>query len=100
MAARDRLATSVVGAVELVRAARRLGAEPERVLETVVLIELTDHVREVAGQLEPPTLRSLDAIHLASALSLGDDLEALATYDERLANAAEQVGVLVLGPTP
>ncbi len=48
------------------------------------------------GWLAP--LRSLDAIHLAAALDLGDDLEGLVTYDERLANAAMVNGVAVVAP--
>jgi hypothetical protein len=44
-------------------------------------------------------LRTLDAIHVAAALDLGDDLEGMVTYDERLAQAAEQNGIRVTAPT-
>jgi predicted nucleic acid-binding protein len=55
-------------------------------------------VFEGAGRLEPSGLRSLDAIHLAAALDLGDDLEGLVTYDDRLAEAAVSNGVAVVAP--
>jgi len=55
--------------------------------------------REAAGTLVPPDLRSLDAIHVAAALSLGDDLGDLVTYDARMVNAAEAQGVNVVSPT-
>ncbi|HEY2548965.1 MAG TPA: hypothetical protein VGI64_00155 [Streptosporangiaceae bacterium] len=47
------------------------------------------------GRLGPAVLRSLDAIHLAAALDLGDDLEALITYDDQLAEAAQFNGIRV-----
>jgi predicted nucleic acid-binding protein len=50
------------------------------------------------GLTGPPRLRSLDAIHLASALAIGDYPEAFVTYDERLADAARAVGLKVLTP--
>ena len=43
-------------------------------------------------------MRTLDAIHLATALSLGDDLEALVTYEVRLAEAAGDAGLAALSP--
>ncbi|MFT5202590.1 MAG: prevent-host-death family protein [Candidatus Aldehydirespiratoraceae bacterium] len=48
--------------------------------------------------LDPSVLRSLDALHLATALDLGDDPEGLVTYDDRLADAAEANGVAVVSP--
>jgi predicted nucleic acid-binding protein len=87
---------------ELIRAVRR--SVPERllqaraVLDSLTLIEVTPAVFEQAGRLDPPSLRSLDAIHLAAALDLGDDLESLVTYDERLAEAAGVHGIPVTAP--
>ncbi|MCP4964600.1 MAG: type II toxin-antitoxin system VapC family toxin [bacterium] len=87
---------------ELVRAVRRV--VPDRVLrarevlDAVTLVHVTPAVFEDAGRLEPSGLRSLDAIHLAAALELGDDLEGLITYDDRLAEAAVSNGVAVLAP--
>lgn len=59
----------------------------------------TELVRAVRRAHPDPTgLRSLDAIHLAAALDLGDDLAALVTYDECLAQAATAAGITVLTP--
>ena len=57
-----------------------------------------DDVRRLAATVGSPSLRSLDAIHLATALSLGDDLGAFCCYDRRLASEAEAVGLAVLAP--
>jgi predicted nucleic acid-binding protein len=46
----------------------------------------------------PPTLRALDAIHLASALTLGEDLAAVVTYDTRMFDAAERAQMPTLQP--
>lgn len=87
---------------ELVRTVRRVA--PDRavraraVLDAVTLLEVTTTLFEEAGRLDPALLRSLDAIHLAAALALGDDLEGLVTYDERLAAAARANGVAVVAP--
>ncbi len=87
---------------ELMRAVRHV--VPDRallareVLEAVTLIEVTAAVFAQAGRLDPASLRSLDAIHLAVALDLGDDLEGLVTYDERLAEAAAANGAAVVSP--
>lgn len=87
---------------ELMRAVRR--AMPDRVLQArgvldaVTLLHVTPAVFEDAGRLDPSGLRSLDAIHLAAALDLGDDLDGLITYDDRLADAAVSHGIAVLAP--
>ena len=67
-------------------------------MNPLTLIEVTPAVFEQAGRLDPPTLRSLDAIHLAAALDLGDDLDGLVTYDDRLAEAATLNGIAVTTP--
>ena len=87
---------------ELLRAVRR--AAPDRimqaraVLDSITLTELTAPMFEEAGRLDPTTLRTRDALHLAAALDLGDDLEALVTYDDRLAEAAALNAVPVTAP--
>ena len=87
---------------ELLRAVRR--AAPERtlrarsVLDSVTILAVTTEVFEHAGRLELRTLRTLDAIHLAAALMLGDELEGMVTYDDRLAGASEANGVLTVAP--
>ena len=84
------------------RAVRRIvpdrALQARAVLDSVTLLKVDSSVFEGAGRLDPSVLRSLDAIHLASALDLGDDLEGLVTYDDRLAGAAEANGVAVISP--
>jgi len=104
----DRL-SSVVTAVELRRAARRVAAgvseviarelerETEVLLRGVQLLTLDEQIAQQAATLEPPTLRSIDAIHLATALSV-DDLSHFVTYDARLAEAAARAGLVVAMP--
>lgn len=87
---------------ELQRAVRR--AVPDRallaqqVLDSLTLIGVRASLFSQAGRLGPPGLRSLDAIHLAVALDLGDDLDAMVTYDARLSEAAAANGVAVVAP--
>jgi predicted nucleic acid-binding protein len=88
--------------VELVLAVRRRKpSEVEaarRVLATGELVEIGAAVRRAAGELDG--LRSLDAIHLATALSLGDHVGAFFTYDQRLIAAARAHGLPVSVPQP
>ena len=96
--------TNVLARIEVARAVRRVGdtlplrRKVERVLDSLALLELDDVVVATACQLNPVVLRSLDAIHLASALSLGPKLGAFIVYDKRLAEAAHQAGLPVLAP--
>ena len=98
---RDVVACDLVR-TELMRAVRRVVPDrallARKVLDSVTLVEVTTAVFEEAGRLDPAALRSLDAIHLAAALDLGDDLEGVVTYDERLAEAAMSNGVAVVAP--
>ena len=80
------------------RAAPELAPNARRVLEAITLTQVTTAVFEQAGRIEPDTLRSLDAIHLAAALDLGDDLHGLVTYDQVLADAASSCGISVIAP--
>ena len=52
-----------------------------------------------AAALEPAELRTLDAIHLATALAVREDLAGLVTYDRRLAAAAERLDLEVFAPS-
>lgn len=87
---------------ELMRSVRRVA--PDRVigaravLDGVTLMEVTTPIFEAAGRLEPSALRTLDSLHLAAALTLGDELTAMVTYDQRLASAVTANGVTVLAP--
>jgi len=100
---RDALFSSVVGAVELTRALRRAGqraglAQAEAVLASVFLSDFTPAIRVQAGRLDPPSLRTLDAVHLATAASLAlPDLDFI-TYDDRQAAAARDLGLRVAQP--
>jgi predicted nucleic acid-binding protein len=67
-------------------------------LTRVGKVGLTGAVLEAASRIPDPHLRSLDAIHLATALLLRDDLDALITYDQRLAAAAGGEGLPVQTP--
>ena len=88
--------------VEAVRACARYGPEYAQAadagLQTVSLLPLDDAVLTRAKTLEPAQLRTLDALHLATALSLGADLALVVSYDERLSDAARANGLSVLTP--
>ncbi len=96
--------TSELARVEVLRAARRATVEPaaekraEDVMAGLYLLKIDSDVLSEAARLEPRTVRSLDAIHLASALSLGADLGAIVIYDGPMAKAAAGNGLKVLAP--
>lgn len=95
--------SSAVCRVEVLRAARRACAEEsvlqraENVAARVGLIRVDKAVLRAAARLNPPELRSLDAIHLATALSV-PELDGMVCYDVRLAEAAASSGIPVLRP--
>jgi hypothetical protein len=95
--------SSDLARVELPRAIRRLGFEgraaelADRLLSRIVLLKLDRATLSSAATVDPAALRSLDAIHLASAMSV-PELESFVTYDRRLADAAEQAGLRVESP--
>jgi uncharacterized protein len=88
--------------VEAVRAVRLSDpaaiARARSAVATLTLIRVDDAVYEMAADLEPPILRSLDAIHLSAALSLGPDLAGVVTYDERMSEGARALGLTVAAP--
>jgi predicted nucleic acid-binding protein len=88
---------------EALRAATRNSAasllDTRRALRDLAFVDLTRDLLDQAGTVVPPELRSLDAIHLAVALSLGDDLDELVTYDVRLASAASACGLSTSSPS-
>jgi predicted nucleic acid-binding protein len=69
-----------------------------RALSNVTLVRVNDRVLNAAGILLPAELRSLDAIHLATAQGLGDELGTFVTYDTRMADAARELGYRVSAP--
>jgi hypothetical protein len=99
----DRI-SSVLLPIECRRIVLRAGspsgvrARLEQELSGVTLVRLDESIQRLAGTIGPPGLRSLDAIHLATALSIGDYPEAFVTYDERLAAAARAAGLNVIAP--
>jgi predicted nucleic acid-binding protein len=103
LADRAGLFCSRLGAAEVIRAARRRAnrrvlQQTDDVLDALVLMEVTPPILKRAAELAPEDLRTLDAIHLATALSVGiPDLDFL-TYDRRLADAAKAHGLGVLEP--
>ncbi|MBA3628578.1 MAG: type II toxin-antitoxin system VapC family toxin [Actinobacteria bacterium] len=88
--------------VEVPRAVRRHGAKAvsraRRLLATINLLTLDDALLVAAADLDATVLRALDAIHLAAAYGLGDRLEALVTYDGRMAEAAEILELPITAP--
>lgn len=80
-------------------AAAAVFEDTQTVLARVQMLDADVPLLRDAGTLDPARLRTLDAIHLAAALSLGEELEALVTYDHRLAAAAGQHKLVVLSPS-
>ena len=95
--------SSALLGVEAIRACERYGqeyaADARSFLADVSLLPLDDAVLAEAVSLDPATLRSLDALHLATALSIRNDVGVLTTYDRRLAEAATACGFNVASPT-
>ena len=88
--------------VEVVRAVRPHGAQAmtkaRQLLRRLDLIQLDDELLDTAATLDGVVLRSLDAIHLAAARTLGDELTAVVTYDDRMTTAAGLAGLVVDAP--
>lgn len=95
--------SSALARVEVVRAVRTQGPDAQQraldVLGRVRLLRLDDEVLTAAGRLAPDVLRSLDAIHLASATLFGNELSGIVTYDLRMAEAARLVGIRTFAPS-
>lgn len=94
--------TSAITATELVRAACRVHPDLEAAASAVVgaltLVDLDIGILAAAGRLAPPAIRTLDAIHLATALAMGAELDVVLTYDARMAEAARATGLRVEAP--
>jgi predicted nucleic acid-binding protein len=90
--------TSVVAEVEVTRALCRVGAPRDQAVIGFYLLTLDDDVRREAAGLGPNVVRALDAIHIATALAIGDRDVEFITYDERQADAARQAGLKVVQP--
>lgn len=105
----ERVATSEITTIELPRAIKRARADGRaqvaddrtmlELLAALEIVSLSDDVRAGAAAAEPPELRTLDAVHLASALTLGPSVDAIATYDDRLERAARSAGLRTVRPS-
>jgi len=97
------LVSSALARTEVARALLPLGPEAVRrgqdVLARVDLIRIGDRVLNAAGAMLPVDVRSLDAIHLATAQQLGADLSVIVTYDGRMAATARDLRWRVSAPT-
>jgi len=97
-----RWVTSLLTVTEVHRSAARRGptqaGQADGVLGQFLFLDIDRQVIEVAAQLQPATLRTLDAIHVASALQLGAESRSFVTYDQRLADAARTAGLPVVSP--
>jgi predicted nucleic acid-binding protein len=95
--------TSALARVEAVRAVRRHGRQAttraHELLDGLNLLALDDALLDSAAAIDANELRSLDAIHIASAQQLQAELDALVSYDERMLTAARALGVPVSHPT-
>ncbi|BDH59574.1 type II toxin-antitoxin system VapC family toxin [Tsukamurella sp. PLM1] len=101
--ANETLTTSDVGRIELMRAATR--RDDEEIFEHAGYVanqinsaSVTEEIVAGAQSIGPLTLRTLDAIHLASAVSIRDQVSAFVSYDKRLLDAARAVGLPVVSP--
>jgi predicted nucleic acid-binding protein len=97
------LVSSALARTEVLRALLPAGTEAvargRSVLQRLDLIRVNDRILNAAGELHPPDLRSLDAIHLATALELGRDVTVVVTYDERMTAGAKQLGIRTSHPS-
>ena len=96
------LVTRALARTEVARALLPFGAmtiaRGYQTLQTLTVIRINDRILLRAGTMPPTELRTLDAIHLATAVQLGDDLGRVCTYDERMRTAATALGLTVIAP--
>ena len=96
------LVSSALARTEVLRALLLEGepglARGRAVLARLDLLRVTDSVLNAAGVLLPPEVRSLDAVHLATATQLGEDLGHVVTYDVGMIGAARAIGLKVATP--
>ena len=99
---RQPLVSSALARTEVIRALLPAGNQAisrgRNVLRHLDLVRVNDRILTAAGILRPPELRSLDAIHLATAQELGEELTTVVTYDEKMVAAAKNLGYRVVQP--
>lgn len=99
----DSAATSSLGRVELMRTVARYGEAGQadrarNLLDGLDILPLTEPMMALAESIGPPSLRSLDAIHLAAAAYFEQELTAFVTYDHRLLNGCRDIGLTTASP--
>jgi predicted nucleic acid-binding protein len=98
----EHLATSAMGHIELIRAATRAGAAAtaaaRNIASTIDTLVLTETIAAITATIPPPELRTLSAIHLATAHAHRHSLTAFCVYDRRLLEAAESQGLPTVSP--
>jgi len=92
------VSTSVIAEVEVIRNLRKYGMDADEAVRGFYLVALDEETRRTAIDISHATLKSLDAIHVASALSIGDREVQFITYDDRQAGAARECGLTVVQP--
>jgi predicted nucleic acid-binding protein len=96
------LVTSTLARAEVARALLPLGPDAADraadVLRRLHFVRINNRILQAAGALLPADVRTLEAIHLATAEQLGTDLARVCTYDRRMAAAAEDMGWTVVTP--
>ncbi len=96
------MVSSALARTEVLRALLPAGddavARGRSVLQRLDLVRVNDRILNAAAVLRPSELRSLDAIHLATAEQLGHELKALVTYDDRMIAAAKALGYSIVQP--
>ena len=99
---RPRRVSCTLARVEVIRAVSRFGplvvARARDLLADTYLLRLDQELLDAAAEMLPGGLRSLDAIHLAAARTIGTSLGELVTYDRRMAEAAGILGLVVATP--
>jgi hypothetical protein len=97
-----RRVSSALLRTEAMRAVRHLGSDAlasvREGLRRMDLVAVDDRILDSAGIIDAQVLRTLDAIHIATAMALGDDLEAIVTYDARMVAAATSLGLVTASP--
>jgi hypothetical protein len=96
------LVSSALARAEVTRALLPLGEAAVKrghdVLAGIDLIRLTDRILAAAGSLKPEDLRTLDAIHLATAQQIEENLSRIVTYDARMTAGARLAGWHAVAP--
>lgn len=101
---RPRALTSALSRVEVARALHRIGAagrlmrRTDAVFDRLSVLRVEGTALATAAEIGPSSLRTLEAIHLATAMSLAPEPAGVCSYDDRLARAARLAGLPVVSP--